>query len=213
VARVECDESTTAGYFELLSSFVDRVPANAVDKSHEAWSDDCVNITKTRIIFPATFPDFTIFIPIPISVFRMNTRSTTIACIAGEGRALKPILILPPKTADFELFEAGKTASGSIYLTFSDRRNDGGVVVKLLSRNEKMERRVQEILLKIVSPLNNLGMCRYEGKMIESETFRKRRDVTRNDLTKCIDHAPISWSENRKMKLEKVPNESNETEK
>jgi hypothetical protein len=59
----------------------------------------------------------------------------------------------------------------SIYLTFSDRQNDGGVVAKLLSGNRKMQGSVQEILLEIASPLNSLGICLCEGKMIENETF------------------------------------------
>jgi hypothetical protein len=62
----------------------------------------------------------------------------------------------------------------SIYLTFRDRQNDGGVVAKLLLGNEKMEGRMQEILLEIASPVKSLGMCLCEGKMIESDTFWKK---------------------------------------
>lgn len=61
-ARVECDESTEAGY--------------NVD---EAGLHDWVDATKTRVIVPVAFPDAAIQFP----VSRMDTRSTMIARIPG----------------------------------------------------------------------------------------------------------------------------------
>jgi hypothetical protein len=68
-------------------------------------------------------------------------------------------------------------------------------------------------LLEIASPLNSLGICLCEGKMIENETFWKRWDRTANDPTKFLGHAAIYWSKDRETKPQASPNEGNGTEK
>jgi hypothetical protein len=71
----------------------------------EVGFDSWVDATQTTVIVPAEYEGSQI--PIPIS--RNDARATMVACISADGRSLTPLIVIPRKSIEVELFECGFT--------------------------------------------------------------------------------------------------------
>jgi hypothetical protein len=101
--RLACDPEEIAAYFELFDRNVAGIPAAFVFNLDESGFQDWADPRERMVIVPATVHDNKIGIPVNWT----TRRSSLLVCIAADGPALRPMLILPRKTTERELFEQG----------------------------------------------------------------------------------------------------------
>jgi transposase len=104
-SRVHCDEAAIDQYYEDLERMLQGVPAAAIYNVDETGFNTWVDASRLKVLVPADFEGTEI--PIPVS--RNDKRASCIACIVASGRALKPLIVIPRKTIEIDLYECGFT--------------------------------------------------------------------------------------------------------
>jgi hypothetical protein len=104
-SRVECDESEIDAFYAQLEQIITSVPACVIYNVDEVGFDSWVDATRTSVIVPADYQGDQIAMP----VTRSDARATMVACIAANDRSLKPLIVIPRKSVEAELFECGFT--------------------------------------------------------------------------------------------------------
>jgi hypothetical protein len=104
-SRVQCSEEAINDYFSMLETCLSDAPCAVIYNVDEVGFDEWVDATRSAVVVPSDYPADTI----PFPVRRVNSRASMIACISAAGRALKPVVVLPRKTAECEFFECGFT--------------------------------------------------------------------------------------------------------
>jgi hypothetical protein len=104
-ARVHSDDATIAAYFGYLAVALEGALAGVVYSTDEVGFDELVDARKVYVIVPAFYPEQTISAP----VSRRDDRASMLTSIAADARSLKPVLVMPQKRAEMELFEAVST--------------------------------------------------------------------------------------------------------
>ena len=89
-ARANVDHNLIVDYYQQLAVAVNNVPCSLVFNIDEAGEDEYVDTNAYHVIVRSDFPGKTISIPVK----RESKRSTLIHCIAADGTALKPLLII-----------------------------------------------------------------------------------------------------------------------
>jgi hypothetical protein len=100
---MHCDEADVAAYFKDLKRLITGAPVSDVCNADEAGFHELGDVTRHRVIVHAEFTDDKIDIPIS----RADSRASVIACIAADGHLLTPMVIVPRKTVEIELYESG----------------------------------------------------------------------------------------------------------
>jgi hypothetical protein len=104
--RTEVTAEQIAAYFQLAASLIDGVPAHFVfnmdEMGHQEWAD-----RQTRTCFVPVYHEHD-HVAYPVS--RTGKRITLVACIAADGSYTKPLIVIPRKTIDEDLFLTGLTA-------------------------------------------------------------------------------------------------------
>jgi hypothetical protein len=103
--RLEVSPEQIAEYFERASQAIDAIPAHFVfnmdEMGHQEWADK-----KVRQCFVPSYHEADqVAYPVP----RSGKRITLVACIAADGSHLKPVIVIPRKTIDEDLFLTGLT--------------------------------------------------------------------------------------------------------
>jgi hypothetical protein len=103
--RVYASEDAIDQYFNVLEQSLTGLPSAVIYNVDEVGCDQWVDKLRRSVIVPADYDKSSIDVP----VMRNDSRATMIACIAADGRPLKPLIVLPRKTAETELYECGLT--------------------------------------------------------------------------------------------------------
>jgi hypothetical protein len=88
-----------------LAATLEGAPAGVVYNTNEVGFDEWVDVKKVHVIVRASYSEETI----SISVSRRDAHASMITCITADGHSLKPVLVMPRKTAEIKLFEVGFT--------------------------------------------------------------------------------------------------------
>jgi hypothetical protein len=103
--RLEVTPEEIAEYFQRASEALDGVPAHFVfnmdEMGHQEWADK-----QTRTCY---VPSEHVADEVPYPVSRTGKRITLVACIAADGSHMKPVIVIPRKTIDDDLFLTGLT--------------------------------------------------------------------------------------------------------
>jgi hypothetical protein len=99
--RVRCDEADVAAYSEDLKRLITRAPVNVTYNVDEAGFHEWVDATRHRVIVPAEFKGN----KSDVSISRANSWVSMMACIAADGQLLTPMVIVPRKTVEIELYQ------------------------------------------------------------------------------------------------------------
>jgi transposase len=103
--RVFCDEADIDGYYEYLERTLDVVPSAVIYNVDETGFDAWVGASRLRVVVPVDLEESAI----PIPVTRKDKRASCIACNVANGCALKPVIVIPRKTIEIDLYECGFT--------------------------------------------------------------------------------------------------------
>jgi hypothetical protein len=93
--RVFCSEDDIDRYYTMLEETLTGAPSAVIYNVDEVGCDDWADKVTRHVIVPAEYDKPSIDIPIS----RTDSRASMVACIAADGRPLKPVIILPRKTA------------------------------------------------------------------------------------------------------------------
>jgi hypothetical protein len=83
-------------YSEYLEKALAGVPSAAIYNLDETRFDTWVDASRLMVVVPVDFENTAI----PIPVTRNDKRTSCVACIVANGRALKPIIVIPRKTIE-----------------------------------------------------------------------------------------------------------------
>jgi hypothetical protein len=105
-SRVACSEEAIDEYHALLEHLLPDAPCDVIYNVDEMGFDEWVDVTKCSVVVPADYPAENIQCRLAGSI---HEHPSMIVCTSASGRALKPILVLPRKSVERELFECGFT--------------------------------------------------------------------------------------------------------
>jgi hypothetical protein len=99
-SRVHCDQRAVADFYDELEAVIDGIPAEFVYNVDEGgcseWAD---RPAEMIVLVPADFDQDRIFVPTD----RHSKRSTMVGCIAGDGSAMKMMIIVDIVTMEDDL--------------------------------------------------------------------------------------------------------------
>lgn len=98
--RVECKEADIDDYFEKLKQRLDGVDGRFCFNLDEVGQQDFVDALDITVIVPKELEGTRILIP----VRRNSRRASALSCIAPDGINPPPLIIIPRKTIDSEIF-------------------------------------------------------------------------------------------------------------
>jgi hypothetical protein len=103
--RVHADPDEIAAFYQELESILKNIPAAMIYNLDESGFADFVDAKKAKVIVPVEFPSD----DIPIPVDRSVKRASLLTCISAGGGYLKPLIIVPRKSVETELYNLGFT--------------------------------------------------------------------------------------------------------
>lgn len=105
--RVHCNPDEIDAYYNLVEVAINTlpVPASFIYNIGETGFKDWVDCRIERVVVPSSYAEDKIDIPVD----RNSKRSTLLAVVSASGDTLKPMVILPRKTIEAELYEVGYT--------------------------------------------------------------------------------------------------------
>jgi hypothetical protein len=111
--RLQCDPDEINRYYDVLQNFLarDALPSALVINLDETGHDDWGDKKKHKVVVPDTYDGNQIEIP----VSRESKRSTVLGAIAADGTCLRPLVIVPRKSIEQELYQMGYTQNRIMY--------------------------------------------------------------------------------------------------
>ena len=103
--RVEFNETEMLQYFNVLESLINGIPSSLIVNIDESGFQSWCDAHNDIAIVPIEHQTNEVF----FSIDRSEKRSTLIAGIAANGNSLKPLIIIPRKSFEIELYEVGYT--------------------------------------------------------------------------------------------------------
>ena len=97
-------------YFEL-SAWIEDIPGAFIYNVDETGCCEWVDATEVKVIVPKSYFEERINIPVD----RNSKRATLIGCIVGDGTNMKPMIILPRKTIENDIFLAGYNENNVLF--------------------------------------------------------------------------------------------------
>ena len=99
--RFNATEKSIDDYYENLDSIISGIPHQFVFNLDECGNQDWADAREIRVIVPKNYDKKTA----PFAISRQGKLSTVLHCIAGDGRWIKPQVVLQRKTADSEIYK------------------------------------------------------------------------------------------------------------
>jgi transposase len=109
--RVNIDSEEVIQWYATLSEKIADVPAAFIYNVDETGCNDYVDAVEMIVLVPDEYEANTIDIPVD----RNSKRATLVACISGDGMALKPLVILPRKTIEDDIFLHGYNSKNTSF--------------------------------------------------------------------------------------------------
>jgi hypothetical protein len=111
--RLQCDPAAIDRYYESLERFLknNSTPSALVMNLDETGHDDWGDKKKHKVVVPVNYDESQIEIP----VTRESKRSTVLGAIAADGTCLRPLVVVPRKSIERELFQLGYTPKRVMY--------------------------------------------------------------------------------------------------
>jgi hypothetical protein len=103
--RTEMTEDAILEFFRRAIEVTDGVPFHFIFNMNEMGHQDWAHRGEQTCVVPAAHHDDYVYMP----VSRAGKRITLMACIAADGSAIKPQIIIPRKTIDDDLVLTGST--------------------------------------------------------------------------------------------------------
>lgn len=110
--RVLADQEQIDRWYDLLDSLIEEVPGAFIFNVDETGCSDWTDSHEVRVLVPSTFEGSTIRVPRD----RNSKRSTLVGCIAADGSALRPMILLSRKTMENEIKLHGYTDKHALYV-------------------------------------------------------------------------------------------------
>jgi hypothetical protein len=102
-SRVMYDEHEIDEYYSRIEAMITGVPAAIVYNVDEVGLGSWVDASRIAVVVPAEYTGSEIAAPRS----RGDSRASMTACVAANGRHLKPYAVVPRKTLEVELYESG----------------------------------------------------------------------------------------------------------
>ena len=99
--RYDCPFQDIETYYNILDKALDKVPIGWLFNLDETGQQDFVDAREKKVIVPSCRVHERNVYPVD----RNGKRCTALHCIASDGKFLKPLMVLPRKTVDVEVFD------------------------------------------------------------------------------------------------------------
>jgi hypothetical protein len=109
--RVLASEEDLNNWYEELKAEIEEIPGSFIFNVDETGCSSWNDAHEVRVIVPASYDGLKIKVPKD----RNSKRSTLVACISGDGSALKPLVIVHRKTYEQEVFLYGYNSRNALF--------------------------------------------------------------------------------------------------
>ena len=103
--RLQMDHETVAAYMNTTPGIINNIPASFVYNMDETGINELANAKRKRVLVPHRHTGGTVKYPIE----RNTSHATLVACIAADGTAIKPLVIIKEVSIRQRLVQEGWT--------------------------------------------------------------------------------------------------------